>query len=185
MVYAKYQAAATASSILRGIRPAARISGTTSPPIAQETHQEASKLPATLRDLFKGNADPKEVSNTQVAAFWVCVGVLGWIIWTAVTFGRDQAIEHVSVTGVYADIDIPWKMDVSLTLNNQNDLWIKDVEIECDQLAASGTRVARTSKTVYQSFEPLASTDLELQFSLVHSSAANVDCRVIDLELDE
>lgn len=129
------------------------------------------------------------------------VGVFGWIIAILFGFGVFSGMQPTAnrASSSSADTAKPLTQQVTLSkfewrneLGNSimmADFWImnpgpatvKDVEINCDLFADSGTKIDNNIKTIYQTF-PAGQTvhihDFNMGFK--HSQATSVKCKVSD-----
>lgn len=72
---------------------------------------------------------------------------------------------------------------VTVTVANQNEYAVKDLLLRCNFYGASGTRVGRTSETVYQVVKAKAKRTLpRINMGLVAGQAASAACDVISAD---
>ena len=73
-------------------------------------------------------------------------------------------------------------LNANFTVNNGSPYDIKDIEITCEHLAKSGTRIDSNTRTIYDIFPAKKKKTIKnFPMGFIHSQAERSSCRVSDL----
>lgn len=102
---------------------------------------------------------------------------------TATPSPSEMAIQSASlkVNRWWKDgFDVVMMLDVSITNGDSNP--IKDIEISCEHLAPSGTKIDRNTTTIYERIPAGATRRFrEVNMGFIHEQAKSTRCTVTDL----
>jgi hypothetical protein len=75
-------------------------------------------------------------------------------------------------------------MEANFTIINNSDFSFKDIEIECDHYAKSGTKIDSNNRTIYEIFEAKTSKSYpNFNMGFIHEQANTSTCFIKDISL--
>jgi hypothetical protein len=75
-------------------------------------------------------------------------------------------------------------MMADFTIDNKGERDIKDIEITCDHMGKSGTRIDSNTRTIYDIVKAKSRKKFnKFNMGLIHSQAASSSCRISDLKV--
>lgn len=81
-----------------------------------------------------------------------------------------------------ADTNSRYSLRLDLTIQNKNDMPVKDLTVSCGQYGSSGTEIRRDQQVIFQVFPAgKTRTVLDLYFGFPHEQMEKVSCRVDDV----
>ena len=96
---------------------------------------------------------------------------------------RSDALKHVSLSSLkWQKGGLGMTMTASFVISNNNRFAVKDLEIRCNNSAASGTQMDSNARTLYVNIlanQYLSVPDMEMGF--IHHQVVATKCSVIDL----
>jgi hypothetical protein len=75
-------------------------------------------------------------------------------------------------------------MEADFTITNPTSYKVKDLEVECDHSAPSGTVIDSNTRTIYEVVEPKSKKVIKkFNMGFIHSQAASSSCKITDLTI--
>lgn len=97
---------------------------------------------------------------------------------------KEKTISNTQLDYVWTKEGFGTFMEANFVIHNNNDYDIKDIEIECDHYAKSGTKIDKNNRTIYEIISAKSSkTYPKFNMGFIHEQADSSTCFVKNLSL--
>lgn len=146
---------------------------------AKEISKNAKACPSC------GEVPPKKTTLTT----WFVTVIIGFIALGAILPDNTPSSSVPPLPRLESKTDIEklsWRKGgfdnvavVDFTIKNNNTTPIKDIEVACDAVAASGTALGTVRETIYETIAPQKTKRVrDLNMGFIHTQTKSIGCRI-------